>query len=686
MGLFPLSVVCGVAVAVAARTRKKKVVHWASLICLCGWITRDPTFLNDDASREAIMLQEPTRFRHKEQRSATVAKVTPNFNAAYEESTSLLTSSLSSHSFLSSLNMTREDLYERNYFYRAWMTNLETDDSLNPHRTSRHHHILPMEAMTRYISEHSHQQLELEWNEACLLEQQHKEATSTQSVCRLDGAKSPRKYMVASYSCPLESGNRMHRFMNGLLWAILTNRTFLWRYQNYDVCEEYNETDCAAHYNQRVIKGPSDCEGLLERSPWIPSYDEWKDKLGFSADNSDLVRAQAAKNRLKKKQFIDDTTLPYDGIFVGVHASKQSNTNIENATTASAESSDGNNTSTVFNNDAIRVMRSGDQNLLNPGEILTENFVNSSIHLIKAENVERLESIRSKGPYFLYGMLFESLFTMDRSLEPPEELLIKKNAVGAAPTNPENTFDGETISIFLHSRHPGTWPESYIKPDCLCLERMLTAFYSISTDDEKQEALTGKTLTPCHIYVMSDRPTAARLLHEVIQNSTHCTSSSRMQTNDASLPPKGDLSSRYLRTKRGEKSKFNTNLQKSLSFRLEHGPRAGRGFWEDVSLAMRARDGMISVHQHHRSSGLARTSTALVREIVEFRRTLEHYYTDIFGRGQNYHRELPEFFECLNPSREEEWKEVDMNKQKGNRNKKSTRRKRRNARGNKIDI
>jgi len=183
-----------------------------------------------------------------------------------------------------------------------------------------------------------------------------------------------------------------------------------------------------------------------------------------------------------------------------------------------------------------------------------------------------------------------------------------------------------------------------------------------------------------------------------------------MQANDASLPPKGDLSSRYLRAKRWERSKYNTNLQKSLSFRLEHGPRAGRGFWEDVSLAIWARDGMISVHQHHRSSGLARTSTALVREIVEFRRTLEHYYTDIFGRGQNYHRELPEFFECLNPSREEEWKEVDMNKQdgngnkslakrerrntrrqvdmekqEGNGNKKSTKRKRRNARKSKID-
>ena len=577
------------------RNKRKRLVQCMTFLCVSILLSREATlFAKYSLGSQQEQEHETAPTKH----SGNVHLRQPDSNR------SSIQLSKSSLVFLSSMNLTRDDFYQRNHFYRAWMTNLGASES------SKSQHLLPMDIMTQYISEHSHQRLELEWKEACG-EQEHPSGNtvhSDKSTCRLDDQKSSRKYLVASYSCPLESGNRLHRYMNGLMWAVLTNRTFLWRYQNCDVCKEYNEVDCDEQYNRNLIKGPSDCEGLIERSPWIPSYDEWKDKLGFRSDNSDLVRAEISP------KIVDNTTLPYDGI-----------------------------------SDNIRLIRAGFQVELNPGGILTDEPVDKAVHLTNNENLKRLKAISSKGVYFLYGMLFESLFTIDPSLDPPENLL--------HPASNRISDHNNSITIFLHSRHPKQWPEDYIKHDHLCLEKMLSIQYPANEKD--METPTHKQ-RPCHIYVMSDRPVTVELLHKDIQNYTHCTSSSRSQTiqpaPSANLVPK-----KKKRTKNG--NTYNTNVNKSLSFRAEHGPRAGRGFWEDVALATHARDGMIAVHKFRRDYFLVRTSTAMVREIVEFRRNLEHHYCDIFFERKaacdatnKSDRDLSGFFECVNAKEEDIWK------------------------------
>jgi hypothetical protein len=67
--------------------------------------------------------------------------------------------------------------------------------------------------------------------------------------------------------------------MNGLLWALLTNRTLLWRYKTHDVCVEYDTDDtinCDVEYNPTLLT--ADCHTLIERNHWIPSYDHGKQK------------------------------------------------------------------------------------------------------------------------------------------------------------------------------------------------------------------------------------------------------------------------------------------------------------------------------------------------------------------------------------------------------------------------
>jgi len=72
-----------------------------------------------------------------------------------------------------------------------------------------------------------------------------------------------RKYAVVYYYCPDRAGNILHSFFTGVSWAMLTNRTIL---VQYDTDKDHGTTE-------------ADCEKVLRRSPWLPRWDEWQDKL-----------------------------------------------------------------------------------------------------------------------------------------------------------------------------------------------------------------------------------------------------------------------------------------------------------------------------------------------------------------------------------------------------------------------
>mmetsp|Transcript_31729 Transcript_31729/g.35979 ORF Transcript_31729/g.35979 Transcript_31729/m.35979 type:complete len:170 (-) Transcript_31729:102-611(-) len=134
-------------------------------------------------------------------------------------------------------------------------------------------------------------------------------------------------------------------------------------------------------------------------------------------------------------------------------------------------------------------------------------------------------------------------------------------------------------------------------------------------------------------------------------------------------------------TKRKPKQKKESTT-KSLSFRDEHGPRAGRGYWEDVALAIHARHGMIAFHMHHRKDNLVRTSTALVRELVEFRRLVEYYYyssdndadTNEEKEDKDQVSSLPDFVECTTP-----WEKGSRKKKRNGGGEDKNRKKKRKA-------
>jgi hypothetical protein len=107
--------------------------------------------------------------------------------------------------------------------------------------------------------------------------EQYKQWHSVDNLLRNDAAG--RNYAIAFYQCPLQAGNRIHHFLNAFLWAILTNRTMLWKYYDQESCLQYG-----TNYSKDICVASNtaeDCSETLLRAPWIPSYDEWAPKLNL---------------------------------------------------------------------------------------------------------------------------------------------------------------------------------------------------------------------------------------------------------------------------------------------------------------------------------------------------------------------------------------------------------------------
>jgi hypothetical protein len=91
-------------------------------------------------------------------------------------------------------------------------------------------------------------------------QQQHSQMALLQDE---EDALQHRKFAVAYYWCPHRAGNILHGFLNTVVWAVIHNRTVLWK---YDTGAPDTNTE-------------ADCQAILKRASWIPSYDEWSVKL-----------------------------------------------------------------------------------------------------------------------------------------------------------------------------------------------------------------------------------------------------------------------------------------------------------------------------------------------------------------------------------------------------------------------
>jgi hypothetical protein len=343
--------------------------------------------------------------------------------------------------------------------------------------------------------------------------EQYKQWHSVESLLRNDTVG--RKYAVAFYQCPFQDGARMHHFFNDFLWAVLTNRTMLWKYYDRKTCnkygKEYAPKDC------QLSNTVNDCDEILLRAPWIPSYDEWASKLELEEPFEFPFRSTHPKSFVNEKFPWNDGDEKFNGADDGKKYPQQV---------------------AVFS-----------QNVWKFGLLEQEEIQNEMLGTTQAR--ERAKHLYAWGTDFLFGMLHRSAFDFSNSIRASEGTLDKENAV----------------SVAVHSRHIYDEVDGCnMFRETKCLRPIIRSAHGSSVN----------------VRLMSDRA---------------CTIS-RLTTW---------LGLRNI-------SLVVAQHDKSKGSRVEHGPFAGAGYYQDLALAATARSVIVAMR---------RSSSDLLLELVVFHRKMD---------------------------------------------------------------
>jgi hypothetical protein len=197
---------------------------------------------------------------------------------------------------------------------------------------------------------------------------------------------------------------------------------------------------------------------------------------------------------------------------------------------------------------------------------------------------ERARRLFERGPDYLYGLLFQECFAFQPSVAVPVtptrnishtssgQHSLSSSAVGINPSNYSNNSN-ESITIVLHSRHSAADDDgSKIKREKLCFDKLLQSQNYTSL---------------CQVLLLSDRPkTLIKATEYISQEYPHC----------LVLVAPHDT---------------------GKSFRSEHGPFAGIGFFQDLAFVANqtlrmptAVPAFVGFKQ--------RSSSQLVREIIVY--------------------------------------------------------------------
>ena len=374
---------------------------------------------------------------------------------------------------------------------------------------------LPVHLFSQYQAKHSAQVLQHE----------------VQSLGRLDPS---RKYALAPYWCPDRSGNALHNLFNTVTWAIITNRTILLQW-----------LDDNSNHNTLP-----ECETVLRRQPWIPTWEDWKDRLPSST-------AIPIEIDVARRWFDEVHTLALFPQIPDVH---------------------------FQDTDISRVSWSQ-----HPFQPEYQAYLRDR----SEPEQDRVQGLISLGIEFWYGLLFRQFFVLvPEQQQQQQQQSNDRDTSVYNHTHPFPNTQPQAITIALHSRHVAKADDgSNVQEEMNCLSRLLP----------KQESTIGNNSRggvkniPCHVFALSDRDATLDQLQEWMQ---------------VEYP-----SCRFHRTnqpQRDEALAHTTNTTRAM----EHGPHAGRGFFQDLAMAIQARTALIGEYE--------RSSFKLLHELITYDRTMEH--------------------------------------------------------------
>jgi hypothetical protein len=267
-----------------------------------------------------------------------------------------------------------------------------------------------------------------------------------------------RTFAVAYYSCPLQAGNRLHHFMNDLLFAMATNRTVLWKYWDRESCMQLGNT-----YDQNVCSTStmntlSDCDSVLERAPWIPSFEEWSVTLDLPPAVEVFeggLQAPRSNPHSQRVPWIDKKTKRYGPA---------------------------SNWPLVVFQPKVGAMKS-------VSKIPGVDFALKYFPYDKnAQSV--IANLFHLGNYFMYGMMFHKSFSLTST--------ILSSVAKAPPTS-------DALSFAIHSRHADPDDDgSDVSKETECLSNLMANNHNV-----------------CQVYIMSDRRKTLSSLRRWLR-SHHC--------------------------------------------------------------------------------------------------------------------------------------------------------------------
>ena len=254
-----------------------------------------------------------------------------------------------------------------------------------------------------------------------------------------------------------------------MIWAVVTNRTLLWKYYDSATCERvgkrYDSGICAFANNE------VDCADLVDRASWLPSYDDWCTRLKLT-DTKKVSRKQ-----------------------IGLEF---------------ARSARANTTSSIHMVDSLQhTVIEFPQMLGQDAKILRQRKIRNLLQSNDA-NERAAALFRDMSSDYLYGFFFHELFRFRQSTlatypmqwNGTQWTKFNRNATVLVDPSVPSTF------IVLHSRHTKPDDDGFkVNWEKKCIQQMLE---EQARDSEEYSSLAtgegnGSEQRQCALLVLSDR-------------------------------------------------------------------------------------------------------------------------------------------------------------------------------------
>jgi hypothetical protein len=272
----------------------------------------------------------------------------------------------------------------------------------------------------------------------------------------LEGHPHNRSFIVGGYSCPRQVGVQFLDFLNAFQIAVITNRTFLYEYNDF------------AGWNHRGENTPAICQQLVHRAAWLPEYHEWAHNLQLppAVETSKSPPKHEMEDKYKRGERLHAN--------LGRHAVLRP---------------------TRFYTGAGRPQ-------FYPGQLDATNqyhlaFLQQAYGVSPQHTASTIERLYSEGISFLFGMLWNDVFSFT------DELLAR------VPLQEPHVF-----SVAVHSRHPNNSDDgSDISLEAMCLDKLLRgqnhcALYLMSDRVKTLEALQAYAPQCQHVMVTRQQPSS----------------------------------------------------------------------------------------------------------------------------------------------------------------------------------